>query len=67
MKILNEGKKLKAIFECPICGCKFEENIKECYVGYYVTSYRAEHDCPCCGKTCVCYETDFQEVVDNGT
>lgn len=67
MKILNEGKKLKAVFECSVCGCKFEANIKECYIDYYVTCYRAQYDCPCCGNPCVCHESDFQEVVDNDT
>lgn len=68
MKILNEGKKLKAVFECQVCGCEFEANIEECYIEYtYAMTYRAQYDCPCCGKTCNCDKSDFQEVVDNGT
>ena len=67
MKVLKEGKKLKVVLECAVCGCEFEESLKNCTIDYYVVSYRAKCDCPCCGKECWSYDSDFVEVEDDGT
>ena len=62
MKILKEGKGINVNFECIICKCKFQIDIREARrVLYKPVSEKTyvETDCPCCHA--LISSTDFVE------
>lgn len=72
MKILKEGKGINVNFECIICKCKFQIDIREARrVLYKPVSEKpyVETDCPCChaliaSTDCVEYDAVAKRKAD---